>query len=73
MDKENKNINKNKVNIDEEIANEIGILGKHEVGEDSTKYGEFVSSYFAWISLPEQKEKAKELNEMTKRGGKNDI
>lgn len=20
----------------------------HEVGEDSTKYGEFISSYFAW-------------------------
>ena len=73
MDKENKNINKNKVNIDEEIANEISIIGKHEVGEDSTKYGEFVSSYFAWIPLPEQKKKAKELNEMTKRGGKNDI
>ena len=54
MDKENKKINKNKVNIDEEIANEISILEKHEVGEDSTKYGEFVSSYFAWISLPEQ-------------------
>ena len=47
---------------------------KHpEVGEDATKYGEFVSSYFAWIPLPEQKKKAKELNEMTKRGGKNDI
>lgn len=44
-----------------------------EVGEDLTKYGEFVSSYFAWIPLPEQKKKAKELNEMTKRGGKNDI
>lgn len=40
---------------------------KHEVGEDSTKYGEFISSYFAWISLPEQKAKAKSLEEMTKR------
>ena len=28
---------------------------KTEVGEDSTKYGEFISSYFAWISLPNQK------------------
>lgn len=37
-----------------------------EVGEDATKYGEFVCSYFAWISLPEQKEKAKELQNMTK-------
>ena len=66
MDKENKNINKNKVNIDEEIANEISILGKYEVGEDSTKYGEFVSSYFAWISLPEQKENAERLQNITK-------
>ncbi len=38
-----------------------------EVGEDATKYGEFISSYFAWISLPEQKEKAEELQKMTKK------
>ena len=38
-----------------------------EVGEDTTKYGEFVSSYFAWISLPEQKEKAKRLENITKK------
>lgn len=37
-----------------------------EVGEDSTKYGEFISSYFAWISLPNQKERAEELDNMTK-------
>ena len=37
-----------------------------EVGEDATQYGEFVSSYFAWIPLPEQKEKAEELSKMTK-------
>lgn len=37
-----------------------------EVGEDATQYGEFVSSYFAWIPLPKQKERAKELDEMTK-------
>lgn len=36
-----------------------------EVGEDSTKYGEFVSSYFAWLSLPKQKEKAEDLEKMT--------
>ncbi len=42
---------------------------KYEVGEDSTKYGEFISSYFAWISLPNQKERAEELHHMTK--GKN--
>lgn len=39
---------------------------KNEVGEDATKYGEFVSSYFAWISLPNQKERAEELVNMTK-------
>ncbi len=38
-----------------------------EVGEDSTKYGEFISSYFAWISLPEQKEKVEKMQEMTKK------
>lgn len=37
-----------------------------EVGEDTTKYGEFISSYFAWISLNNQKEKAEEMNNMTK-------
>lgn len=37
-----------------------------EVGEDATKYGEFVSSYFAWIPLTKQKEKAEELENITK-------
>lgn len=41
--------------------------GVAEVGEDATKYGEFISSYFAWISLPEQKEKVEELQDITKR------
>ena len=40
--------------------------GVAEVGEDATKYGEFISSYFAWVSLPEQKKKVEELQEMTK-------
>ncbi len=41
-----------------------------EVGENGTKYGEFVSSYFAWISLPKQKENAKRLEEITKKDNK---
>lgn len=45
-----------------EARDEFGV----EVGEDATKYGEFVCSYFAWISLPEQKEKAEELQNITK-------
>lgn len=45
-----------------------------EVGEDTTKYGEFVSSYFAWIPLPKQKERAEELEKMTKnKEDKDDI
>lgn len=40
--------------------------GIEEVGEDATKYGEFISSYFAWVSLPQQKEKVEELQDITK-------
>lgn len=42
----------------------------YEVGEDATKYGEFISSYFAWVSLPKQKEKVEELENMTKKKDK---
>ena len=38
-----------------------------EVGEDATQYGEFVSTYFAWIPLPDQKLKAEEMAHMTKK------
>ena len=40
---------------------------KKEVGEDATKYGEFVSSFFSWISLKDQKGRAKDLENMTKK------
>ena len=39
---------------------------RFENGEDATEYGEFVSSYFAWVPLPEQKKKAEEMDKMTK-------
>jgi len=39
----------------------------HEVGEDNTKYGEFISTYFAWIPLSKQKEKAREMEKMTQK------
>ena len=32
--------------------------------EDTTKYGEFMSSYFKWITPEEQKEKAKKLAQL---------
>lgn len=41
--------------------------GISEVGEDATKYGEFISSYFAWVSLPQQKEKVEELEKITEK------
>ena len=34
--------------------------------EDKTKYGEFVSSFFAWKTLDKQKEIAKKLEDITK-------
>ena len=41
---------------------------KHpEGGEDATQFGEFVSSYFAWVPLPDQKEKADEMAKMTEK------
>lgn len=47
---------------DKEIQVEYGVA---EVGEDDTKYGEFISTYFAWVSLPEQKEKVEKLQTIT--------
>ena len=35
--------------------------------EDSTKYGEFISSYFAWKTLDEQKDISEKLSDITKK------
>lgn len=43
---------------------EIGNLERYE---DVTKYGEFVSSYFAWMSLEEQKIRANKMKDMTNK------
>lgn len=56
-------MNKKLNNKEKEKQIEIGIS---EVGEDATKYGEFISTYFAWISLPKQKDRVSELENMTK-------
>ena len=40
--------------------------GNLEQDEDVTKYGEFVSSYFAWMSLEEQKDRVNKMENMTK-------
>lgn len=41
---------------------------KHSISEieDASKYGEFVSSYFAWLTLDRQKSRAKQMEDMTK-------
>jgi hypothetical protein len=42
-------------------------IDKNEEIEDVTKYGEFVTTYFAWVTPERQKKRAKELDEMTKK------
>jgi hypothetical protein len=39
---------------------------KIEDDENVTKYGEFVTSYFSWLPLNKQKERAEQLEDMTK-------
>ena len=39
-------------------------------GEGTTKYGEFVSSYFAWIGLNRQINRANELDYMMRKDSK---
>lgn len=41
-------------------------IDKNENMEDVTKYGEFVSSYFAWLTPERQKKRAEEIDDMTK-------
>lgn len=41
-----------------------------ELGEDMTKDGEFISSYFEWNTLSGQKEKVNKLEKVTKKGDK---
>lgn len=51
-------------NIIEEIKKASQEFGT-EAGEDATKYGEFVCSYFAWVTPDEQKKNAKKMEKMT--------
>ena len=43
---------------------------KYEIGEDATRYGEFITSYFAWLPLSVQKEKVKDLENITSNKNK---
>ncbi len=42
-------------------------LGIDETIEDITRYGEFISSYFAWVGLDKQKEIVNRLENMTNK------
>lgn len=45
-------------------------FGMEEIGEDTTKYGEFISSYFAWVPMEKQKDRVEELENITKKRDK---
>ena len=40
---------------------------KKEKNEDTTKYGEFISSFFGWNTLEGQKEEVRKLENITKK------
>ncbi len=42
-------------------------MEEKERKEDTTKYGEFIPSYFAWLTLEKQKEIANKLSDITKK------
>ena len=42
-------------------------MEEKERKEDTTKYGEFITSYFAWLTLEKQKEIANKLSDITKK------
>ena len=44
-------------------------MDEKEKTEDTTKYGEFIPSYFAWLTLEKQKEIANKLSDITKKWG----
>ncbi len=43
---------------------------KYEIGEDATRYGEFITSYFAWLPLSVQKKKVEDLENITNNKNK---
>ena len=56
----------NQINQNGQTRNMKEEIGQMEEIEDVTKYGEFVTSYFAWLTPERQKKRAKEIDDMTK-------
>lgn len=50
---------------DKKKKEDIMDVSSMEVGEDATKYGEFISSFFEWNTLAGQKRKAEKLENIT--------
>lgn len=61
---------KNMSNSNEPDNKQLIHLDELVNGEGTTKYGEFISSYFAWTGLNRQKTRADELNNITKKSKK---
>ena len=59
----NKNSDKSKNNYKTKEQNKKMNM---EAGEDSTKYVEWMPSFFEWVTPEKQKNRAEELNNMTK-------
>lgn len=67
-------IKQNEIESDNVGENAGGIaMDADENVEDTTKYGEFISSYFAWLTPERQKKRAKEIDDMTKQQKNVDI
>ena len=60
----------NQINQNGQTHNMKEEIGQMEEIEDVTKYGEFVSSYFAWLTLEKKKEKAKKMENITNQRNK---
>ena len=41
-----------------------------EIDENTSKYGEFITSYFAWLPLTKQKDRAEKLEKISKNSKK---
>ena len=64
---ENLKFKKRKINLKDSNPYRIGeISTSNKIKDDSTKYGEFVPSFFNWMTLDERKKRSDELNNMTK-------
>lgn len=58
-------------NLVDYILEEMDILNKDfSKKENGTKYGEFISSFFSWIGLKEQKKRTEELENITNKRNK---